>query len=138
MTNYYVMFDSSGAQISTRYGLDAESPTGWFDTGLTDVSNKQFKLVNGQVVELTDNEKQESLRQLRYESAQLNCRIQRNTLLLYCDWTQSTDCPLTIEEKQAWAVYRQALRDLPDTITAEGTFTLPTPPDPNYNPLKVG
>jgi len=34
-----------------------------------------------------------------------------------CDWTQFADSPLTVEQKQAWATYRQALRDLPANST---------------------
>lgn len=34
-------------------------------------------------------------------------------LLQSSDWTQSPDSPLSAESKQAWATYRQALRDLP-------------------------
>jgi len=37
----------------------------------------------------------------------------RLMLLVDCDWTQLPDSPLTIQQKQAWAVYRQALRDFP-------------------------
>lgn len=32
------------------------------------------------------------------------------------DWTQLPDSPLSTEDKQAWANYRQALRDMTDTI----------------------
>ena len=32
------------------------------------------------------------------------------------DWTQLADTSLTTEEKAAWTVYRQALRDMPDNI----------------------
>lgn len=42
----------------------------------------------------------------------------RKMLLESCDWTQTVDCPLSAEKKAAWAAYRQALRDLPDTTTA--------------------
>jgi len=38
-------------------------------------------------------------------------RIQRNALLSACDWTQLPDAPVDAE---AWAVYRQALRDITD------------------------
>lgn len=37
-------------------------------------------------------------------------RNERNVLLLQSDWTQVADAPVDV---QAWAVYRQALRDLP-------------------------
>jgi hypothetical protein len=33
-------------------------------------------------------------------------------LLYQTDWTQAPDNSLTVEEKEAWAVYRQGLRDL--------------------------
>jgi hypothetical protein len=38
----------------------------------------------------------------------------RNNKLQVCDYTQLPDAPFTTEEKAAWAVYRQALRDFPD------------------------
>tara|TARA_R110002126_G_scaffold290950_1_gene449675 strand:+ start:3000 stop:3200 length:201 start_codon:yes stop_codon:yes gene_type:complete len=37
----------------------------------------------------------------------------RRTLFRNTDWTQLPDIPLTNEEKDAWATYRQALRDIP-------------------------
>lgn len=41
-------------------------------------------------------------------------RQRRIGLLTSSDWTQSADSPLSAEKKAEWAVYRQALRDLPD------------------------
>jgi len=46
-------------------------------------------------------------------------RATRNNLLSISDWTQMTDTPLTPEQKQAWAVYRQQLRDFPETCDPE-------------------
>lgn len=43
-------------------------------------------------------------------------RSVRDRLLSECDWTQIPDSPLTDAQKQAWATYRQALRDLPSTV----------------------
>lgn len=37
---------------------------------------------------------------------------QRNQLLRASDWTQQPDSPLTVEDKQSWASYRQQLRDI--------------------------
>lgn len=37
-------------------------------------------------------------------------RKERNFLLAQCDWTQAADAPV---DQAAWAVYRQALRDVP-------------------------
>jgi hypothetical protein len=36
----------------------------------------------------------------------------RNGKLAGCDWTQLADAPLTLDQKAAWAAYRQALRDI--------------------------
>jgi hypothetical protein len=38
-------------------------------------------------------------------------RRQRDSLLSQSDWTQFIDSPLSEEQKQAWATYRQQLRD---------------------------
>jgi hypothetical protein len=43
-------------------------------------------------------------------------RSARNRILVETDWTQMSDSPLTNEKKQEWANYRQALRDLPNSI----------------------
>tara|TARA_E500000178_G_C16948449_1_gene719997 strand:- start:52 stop:339 length:288 start_codon:yes stop_codon:yes gene_type:complete len=43
-------------------------------------------------------------------------RKQRNMLLARCDWTQTTDSPLSTSDKAAWATYRQALRDFPANV----------------------
>ena len=48
----------------------------------------------------------------------------RNEKLYECDWTQLPDAPLTNEQKQAWQEYRQALRDLPQTIDMEAISSL--------------
>ena len=37
-------------------------------------------------------------------------RAERNSLLEDSDWTQNSDAPIN---KEAWAAYRQALRDIP-------------------------
>jgi hypothetical protein len=50
---------------------------------------------------------------LDHKAAQV--RAKRNTLLAASDWTQVADAPV---DQSAWAVYRQALRD----ITAQAGF----------------
>ena len=44
-----------------------------------------------------------------YDAQWLLIRAQRNSLLIGCDWTQVADAPV---DAAAWAVYRQALRDI--------------------------
>ncbi len=45
-----------------------------------------------------------------------------------CDWTQTTDAPLSESKKAEWATYRQALRDMPATypnVTDRSQITWP-------------
>ena len=35
-------------------------------------------------------------------------RLERTRRLAKCDWTQSSDSPLSEEKKKEWATYRQA------------------------------
>jgi len=65
------------------------------------------------------------------DSAMANIRATRNQLLKDCDWTQIADCTV---DKAAWATYRQALRDLPATITEPRTFA-DWPHNPDYVPM---
>jgi hypothetical protein len=79
-----------------------------------------FKKVGNIRAELTPEEVAE------YEANQLSAadkqitnliaitRDQRNTLLAQSDWTRMDDNGLSISDKESWATYRQALRDLPD------------------------
>lgn len=68
------------------------------------------------------------------DSAMANIRNTRNQLLNACDWTQAVDC--TIAKKTEWATYRQALRDLPSTITEPRTFSA-YPNNPDYVPMTL-
>jgi len=43
----------------------------------------------------------------------IQVRHERSIRLRGSDWTQAPDSPLSLVERQAWATYRQALRDLP-------------------------
>lgn len=43
-------------------------------------------------------------------------RRRRNQFLFESDWTQLQDSPLSEEDKNKWKIYRQELRDLPNTI----------------------
>jgi hypothetical protein len=61
------------------------------------------------------------------QSAQENTvKAQRNQLLQQSDWTQLSD--ISAETKEAWAVYRQALRDITDQPGYPFNIVWPTPP----------
>ena len=51
-------------------------------------------------------------------------RLWRDAKLAATDWTQVAEAPV---DASAWATYRQALRDLPDTIDLDNPV-LPDPP----------
>ena len=52
-------------------------------------------------------------------------RNHRNRLLAQSDWTQVVDAPV---DQQAWATYRQALRDFPATWTPGPEADFPDTP----------
>ena len=55
--------------------------------------------------------------QAKLDAAWTALRTRRNQLLRDSDFTQMPDSPMSQEKKDAWAAYRQELRDLPDEIT---------------------
>lgn len=56
-------------------------------------------------------------------------RGQRDRLLTACDWTQMPDVPFTDEQRAAWAEYRQALRDIPETTSDMAAVEWPAAPN---------
>lgn len=54
-----------------------------------------------------------------------NVRADRNKRLAECDWTQLADASV---DNLAWATYRQALRDLPQTQTNPFAIVWPASP----------
>jgi len=52
-------------------------------------------------------------------------RLYRDDLLKDSDWRMIEDTPW---DKTAWAAYRQALRDLPSTVTNPADIVFPQPP----------
>jgi hypothetical protein len=56
-------------------------------------------------------------------------RLVRDELLVLSDWSQFPDVALSIEEKSAWAAYRQTLRDIPQDFATPEEVTFPTPPN---------
>jgi hypothetical protein len=52
-------------------------------------------------------------------------RVERDRLLLLCDWTQVADAPV---DKEVWATYRQALRDITAQAGFPWTITWPDAP----------
>lgn len=51
------------------------------------------------------------------EQAMAELRKQRNRLLVASDFSQFPDAPLSEDDRAAWRIYRQDLRDLPQHVT---------------------
>ena len=52
-------------------------------------------------------------------------RAERDRLLAACDWTQVADAPV---DQQAWADYRQTLRDIPQDFATPDDVVWPETP----------
>lgn len=55
-------------------------------------------------------------------------RHTRNRLLTYSDWTRLDDAQISQETKDAYAAYRQQLRDLPQSFENPEEIVFPDPP----------
>ena len=69
--------------------------------------------------------------QAKLDQAWKDLRTERNRRLAATDWTQLADAHLSQEKKDAWAAYRQELRDLPDETQD------PTAPEWPLDPTQV-
>jgi hypothetical protein len=58
----------------------------------------------------------------------INVSDKRQKLLYSTDWTQLPNGPLTQQQQEAWAVYRQQLRDIPEQSGYPFNVVWPTPP----------
>ena len=67
-----------------------------------------------------------------YGEAMTALRAERDRRLLSCDWTQLPDVPLSQAMVMQWRSYRQALRNTPEAVQAQGwdgAVNWPTPPE---------
>lgn len=65
---------------------------------------------------------------LNYVKGLAEIRTKRQEELSASDWTQLPDVKLTAEQKEAWAEYRQALRDVTNQESYPDVVIFPTPP----------
>lgn len=56
-------------------------------------------------------------------------RNNRQIRLVSSDWTQLPDAPISIEKKQEWIIYRQALRDITNSTSFPWDIIWPTAPN---------
>jgi hypothetical protein len=123
---YYVKFDTNN--IQEQMMISEENPgAGWHGVG-EDIDGKMFKLVSGAPIAMTDEEKDEYYLSLKTNYSYANLRSERNEMLMRSDWTQLSNSGLSEAKKAEWETYRQALRDLPETMTEDLEYTLPEVP----------
>tara|TARA_B100000579_G_scaffold28178_1_gene19799 strand:+ start:947 stop:1420 length:474 start_codon:yes stop_codon:yes gene_type:complete len=75
---------------------------------------------------VTDHANEKTLATAAYEAARnhlTEVKDHRNWLLAVSDWTRLDDVTLAADKKTEWQTYRQALRDLPATISADDNLT---------------
>ena len=69
--------------------------------------------------------------QVELDMAMETLRAKRNKLLADTDWTQLPDVGFNAAERNAWMIYRQALRDITNNIeTAEQAKSISFPVKP--------
>lgn len=88
-------------------------------------SDETYIVVNG----VAQQKPKSELDAIATERATAQMKMRRDMLLNASDFTQVPDAPFTSEQQQAWRVYRQALRDLPDNIS--DIFNIAWPVEPN-------
>ena len=97
----------------------------YFDGGLYTMDGiHRYRWDGTQAVERTE----EDLEADRLPVITAQARAQRDKLLADTDWTQVLDAPIDAETREAYRVYRQALRDIPEQEGFPETITWPELP----------
>tara|TARA_R100000081_G_C4810407_1_gene170703 strand:- start:5 stop:514 length:510 start_codon:yes stop_codon:yes gene_type:complete len=112
-------------EISVRDGVE-EVDGQWFTKYVVGPKFTDTTDEEGNVTSAADNEA--NYRAGVDAEAAYNIRQSRNQRLAECDWTQLADQPFSAEDQAAWADYRQALRDLPDSEEFPHDVTWPEKP----------
>ena len=115
---------STGVCLEEDFNVVPENCTAYENTG--NWGDSTHRLVDGEFVEIVQTD-EEALAEMW-----VVVRMRRDYLLMRSDWTQASDSPLTADQRTAWQLYRQNLRDLAEDfshITALGDVTFPTAPN---------
>lgn len=99
--------------------LNVKDNEGYVEGGYTKGNER---VVDGVITLISDEEIESRALAVAWQSF----KTSRNLMLQSCDWTQVPDAPA---DKDAWASYRQALRDLPDNTLDVRNVIWPTPPN---------
>ena len=120
----WVQFDEEGNEISTTASVDVPLGSNWFE--IEEFSyGKRMKLDAGAPRIMTDEEQAAWAADILLSGALSDARNLRNVKLSESDWTEVA--PMSEELKEQWRVYRQALRDLPESVI-DYNVEWPVPP----------
>lgn len=97
----------------------------------------KYREINGQIEQYAEAAPVSNVAEPTTEQLEMQVRAQRNSLLTLCDWTQLPDAPLTDGEKQEWAEYRQALRDVPEQTGFPDVVVWPSTPSAEVSNVSV-
>lgn len=129
MSNFVVYLASSGRIVG-----NAKSAA-WVDNARDPnlravahphVDPTAHRVVDGAVVAIPAQEVAAIAARLKSNADWRSVRNRRDLMLRKSDWTQIADAG---RDRQAWAQYRQALRDLPQNTTNPRNPAWPTPPE---------
>ena len=99
-------------QVSVRDGVEQDANGNWVEKY---VARDMFADTTDENGVTTTKAEHEAAYQAGLDAKTAEAhRATRNQLLADSDWTQMNDSPLTNEQKTAWAVYRDELRNITD------------------------
>lgn len=137
VNKFWAVFDENGISVETSVGIfdadgnrvkpDNDKP--WVEVNQDIHASSFFKKEGDSVRPFTSEEVAEKTSYMLDNTLKFDLRLERNKRLADCDWTQFDTTPLSPEKKAEWAVYRQALRDLPDTVQDIRNIIWPTQPN---------
>jgi hypothetical protein len=104
---------------------NTEDGSEWFEVDETFTGERHMVYNNGSPRLMTDEEHEDWQTGINLSGALQVARVKRGNLLKLSDWVETSN--LSDEKKEEWRVYRQALRDLPETVT-DYNIVYPTEP----------
>ena len=122
---HYIVYDDDGVILRSGICVDSDlhlQGENVIEGECSDHDN--YKIIDGRLVH--------SPKQTTVSEVQLLVRKKRDAMLKLSDWTQMPDSPFDEVTRNQWAVYRQALRDLPSQYQSETDFAnvvFPNPPE---------
>jgi hypothetical protein len=112
--SYFIKFSVEGFQEEF---INSETSPGADWKEVDEIDGVFYQLKNNIPVVMTEQELSDYRDSLTLSSTLVYVRNERNERLIRSDWTQLSSSTLSNEKKIEWETYRQALRDMPDTVT---------------------